>query len=222
VAGEPTIPVWVVSHGWHTGLAVPARNVPCQLRPEPDRDPPAEYVEVGWGERDFYQARDPTSGLAVRAAVWPSASTLHVATFDRPPTAAFPRAEIVDRIAVSVANRVITQSDLERQIRVTAFQNDKNPNFSSANKRVVAEKMIEQKLIQRELENSRYPVPSPEELAHRDALRNPVELGVDVGGVGGARPVELDEGVEVGRLCRPDRHGRRCHGLVSRFSIARS
>jgi len=95
-AGEATIPVWVVNHGWHTGLAVPARGVPCQLRPEPDRDPRAEYVEVGWGQRDFYQAHEPTSGLAVRAAVWPAASALHVAAFDRPPTEAFPTAEIVE------------------------------------------------------------------------------------------------------------------------------
>src|SRR5262249_46473216 len=83
-AGDPPIPVWVVNPGWHPGLAVPARGVPCQLRSEPDRDSRAEYVEVGWGQRDFYQAREPTSGLAVRAAVWPSASALHVAGFDRP------------------------------------------------------------------------------------------------------------------------------------------
>lgn len=75
------------------------------------------------------------------------------------------RAEIIDRIAVSVANRVVTQSDLERQIRVVAFQNGKPPDFSSENKHAVAEKMIEQKLIQRELENSRYPVPAPADLA---------------------------------------------------------
>ena len=75
------------------------------------------------------------------------------------------RAEIIDRIAVSVANRVITQSDLERQIRVVAFQNGKPPDFSATNKHAVAEKMIEQKLIQRELENSRYPVPLPADLA---------------------------------------------------------
>ena len=74
------------------------------------------------------------------------------------------RAEIIDRIAVSVGNRVITQSDLERQIRVIAFQNGKQPDFSAANKHAVANKMIEQKLIQRELENSRYPAPEPAEL----------------------------------------------------------
>jgi hypothetical protein len=74
-------------------------------------------------------------------------------------------AEIVDRIAVSVGNRVITQSDLERQIRVIAFQNGKDPDFSAANKHAVAQKMIEQKLIQREIENSRYPATSPADLA---------------------------------------------------------
>jgi peptidyl-prolyl cis-trans isomerase SurA len=73
-------------------------------------------------------------------------------------------AEIIDRIAVSVGNRVITQSDLERQIRVIAFQNGTKPDFSSANKHAVVDKMIQQKIIQRELENSRYPLPLPAEL----------------------------------------------------------
>lgn len=75
------------------------------------------------------------------------------------------RAEVIDRIAVSVGNRVITESDLNRQIRVVAFQNGVKPDFSPANRRATAEKMIEQKLIERELENSRYPLPSAAELA---------------------------------------------------------
>jgi hypothetical protein len=75
------------------------------------------------------------------------------------------RAEIIDRIAVSVGNRVITQSDLDRQIRVIAFQNGVKPDLSPANKRAVADKMIQQKLIERELESSRYPRPLPADLA---------------------------------------------------------
>jgi len=73
-------------------------------------------------------------------------------------------AELIDRIAVSVGNRVITQNDLERQIRVVAFQNGVKPDLSPANKRAVAEKMIQQKLIQIDLETSRYPQPVPAEL----------------------------------------------------------
>ena len=70
-------------------------------------------------------------------------------------------ADIIDRIAVSVGDRVITTSDLDREIRVTAFLNGVKPDFSPANKRATADRMIEQKLVERELENGRYPTPQP-------------------------------------------------------------
>jgi hypothetical protein len=63
-----------------------------------------------------------------------------------------------------VGNRVITQSDLERQIRVIAFQNGAKPDFSPANKHAVADKMVQQKIVQAELESSRYPLPVAAEL----------------------------------------------------------
>ena len=75
------------------------------------------------------------------------------------------RAEIIDRVAVSVGNRVITASDLDRQIRVAAFQDGVPPDFSPAAKRATADRMVEQKLIQLELANSRYPLPTAAELA---------------------------------------------------------
>ena len=73
-------------------------------------------------------------------------------------------ADIIDRVAVSVGNRVITTSDLDRQIRVVAFQDGVKPDFSPAARRAAAERMVDQKLIQRELANSRYPVPAAAEL----------------------------------------------------------
>jgi len=73
--------------------------------------------------------------------------------------------EIVDRIAVSVGRRVITQSDLDRAIRVAAFQDGVKLDFGAARKKAVAQALIEQKLVQIELENSRYPLPDAAELA---------------------------------------------------------
>ena len=78
--------------------------------------------------------------------------------------AALLRADLLDRIAVSVGNRVITARDLDREIRVTAFLNGARPDFSAAAKRATADRMIEQKLIRRELETSRYPVPAASEV----------------------------------------------------------
>ena len=74
------------------------------------------------------------------------------------------RAEIIDRVAVAVGNRVITATDLDRQLRVTAFQDGVPLDFSPAAKRAMAERMVEQRLIEQELVNSRYPVPSAAEL----------------------------------------------------------
>ena len=42
------------------------------------------------------------------------------------------RGEIIDRIAVSVGNRVIAESDLNREIRVAAFLDGVKPDFSPA------------------------------------------------------------------------------------------
>jgi hypothetical protein len=75
------------------------------------------------------------------------------------------RGEIIDRIAVSVGNRVIAESDLNREIRVAAFLDGVKPDFSPAGKRATAQRMVEQVLIRRELETSRYPVPSAAEVA---------------------------------------------------------
>ena len=74
-------------------------------------------------------------------------------------------AEIIDRIAVSVGNRVITESDLDREIRVTAFLNGVQPDFSPAGKRATAHAHGGAGAHPAELETSRYPVPSAAEVA---------------------------------------------------------
>jgi len=78
--------------------------------------------------------------------------------------ATFASGAIIDRIAVSVGNHVITSSDIEREIRVTAFLNGQPPDLSPASKRAAAERMVEQRLVRHELETSRYPVPQPAEI----------------------------------------------------------
>jgi hypothetical protein len=71
------------------------------------------------------------------------------------------RAEIIDRVAVSVGSSAIAASDIEREIRITAFLNGVTPDLSAKSKRATADRMVEQKLIRHELELSRYPSPDP-------------------------------------------------------------
>jgi hypothetical protein len=72
--------------------------------------------------------------------------------------------EIIDRIAVSVGNQAITTSDLDREIRIEAFLNRSQPDFSPASRHTTADRLVEQRLIQRELDNSRYPPPAASEI----------------------------------------------------------
>jgi hypothetical protein len=73
------------------------------------------------------------------------------------------RAEIIDRIAISVGSTVTTAGEVDRAIRVTAFQNGVRPNFRPASRRETAQRLVDQKLVRREMELSRYPQPDPSE-----------------------------------------------------------
>jgi hypothetical protein len=70
---------------------------------------------------------------------------------------------VIDRIAVSVGNTVITASDIDREVRVTAFQSGVKPDLSPTNRRATAGRLVEQKLIRREMEQSHYPLPDAAE-----------------------------------------------------------
>jgi hypothetical protein len=77
--------------------------------------------------------------------------------------AAGARGKTIDRIAVSVGNRVITETDVDREIRITALLNNEKADFSPAKKRAAAERMVDQTLVRSELEASRYLPPSAAE-----------------------------------------------------------
>ncbi len=87
--------IHVVNHGWHTGIVIRRGDIPANLWPEHRQAPPGEFLEVGWGEREFYQSRDPGLWLALRAALWPSSSVLHLVGFNGPVTERFPYSEII-------------------------------------------------------------------------------------------------------------------------------
>ena len=65
---------------------------------------------------------------------------------------------------MSVGKSVITTSDIERQIRVSAFLDARQARSQPGQSEGIADRMVEQKLIRRELETSRFPVPSASEV----------------------------------------------------------
>jgi len=85
----------LVSHGWHTGIVIRLRDLPPDAWPEIADFPNTEYVEVGWGDRDFYQAPEPGAWLALKAALIPGPGVLHLVSFRLPAREYFPSSEVI-------------------------------------------------------------------------------------------------------------------------------
>jgi uncharacterized protein (TIGR02117 family) len=93
--GGPVVTVYLVAHDGHTGIAVPRADIPAGLWPESREFPQAEYLEVGWGNRDYYYGRN--QGLwGTLNAVLPSPSVLHVAGFRSSPPDDYRANEIIE------------------------------------------------------------------------------------------------------------------------------
>ena len=111
--GAGTIEIVVVSNGYHAGVALPraalaeyasARGYPS-LTEVTQRFASFDWIEFGWGDREFYQSV-PTVGdlslpLALRALFSPgNTSVLHVVGIRGDPASMFTEAELV-RIPLS-------------------------------------------------------------------------------------------------------------------------
>jgi len=67
------------------------------------------------------------------------------------------RAVVVDRIAISVGDKIISASEIDLRIRLSAFQNRERADLSLASRRHAAEELVDQKLIEREMDVGHYP-----------------------------------------------------------------
>jgi uncharacterized protein (TIGR02117 family) len=88
--------VYLVGHGWHVGLVVKREEVAPGVWPESRELGLFRYVEVGWGDGDYYPAARGTPALALKAAFRSTSSVLHVVAFDLPVEQYFPTSPIVE------------------------------------------------------------------------------------------------------------------------------
>jgi len=93
--GQPHETVYVVNHGGHTGLVFEKDKLSKQAKPPCEQFKGSRYIEVGWGDEGFYQAQRVTSGVALRAVLWPTTTVLHIVGMDRPAQQYFTRSGII-------------------------------------------------------------------------------------------------------------------------------
>jgi uncharacterized protein (TIGR02117 family) len=93
--------VYVVRRGWHTGVALATADWPQRDWPLLSSFADARYLEFGWGDAAFYQADKPTVGMALAAALWPSATVVEVVPLQAAPPLG---ADDYESVALHVSN----------------------------------------------------------------------------------------------------------------------
>ena len=86
--------VYVVSHGWHTGFVIPAPEIQGVIPELEQRFGNTPYIEFGWGDKGFYQAKETTLGLTLRAIFWPTESVVHSVAVPQKVEEYFPNSEV--------------------------------------------------------------------------------------------------------------------------------
>ena len=66
------------------------------------------------------------------------------------------RAAIIDRVAIVVASAVITDSDIDRDIRIVDFLNRETARFDLAARREAANRLVDQAIIRAEMKTGDY------------------------------------------------------------------
>jgi uncharacterized protein (TIGR02117 family) len=107
-AGEATVRVFVVSHGYHAGIVLPRATLAeaasgrgyAALVAVATRFAAFPFLEIGWGDEEFYRSvptiASVTVPMAARALFLPgNRSVLHVVGLSSPPRAALPLADII-------------------------------------------------------------------------------------------------------------------------------
>ena len=66
-------------------------------------------------------------------------------------------AVVVDRIAISAGNKVITDSAISLRLRLSAFENGDKPDQGLAARKRAADLLIDQRIVEREMDVGHYP-----------------------------------------------------------------
>ena len=92
--------VFVTQHGdasgnEHTGIIIAAKDLEADSPFLTERFDNPKYYEIGWGEKDYYQAKHKTPDLEMKALYWPTKTAIHIVALRKEPAVHFPKAEVI-------------------------------------------------------------------------------------------------------------------------------
>lgn len=113
--GPRTRLIYVISNGWHTAIVVPAPAlIATNALPEIADFPGAAFLEFGWGDRIYYQAKEKTFEITFIAALIPTPAIMHMAALQAPPED--------DGSGLEVISVKLTEPGFQRFVKVLAAE----------------------------------------------------------------------------------------------------
>ena len=95
-AGANSRAALLVHNGWHAAIVVRATDVVAGALPELSDFPEVEYLEISWGDAEYFPAPDAGVFAALKAALWSSGSVIHIVGFSGSIEKTYPGAEIIE------------------------------------------------------------------------------------------------------------------------------
>lgn len=88
------VPVYIISHGWHTGIAV-QKDYICNELPDDEQIPNGNYLMFEWGDGRYFPHEDPGFGLLLRAALLPTSSVIQITGLISRPDRSFSNSRVI-------------------------------------------------------------------------------------------------------------------------------
>lgn len=76
--------IYIVQRSWHTGIVLKVDSVPEEIWPEIKQYKDYEFIDVGWGDEEFYQVPGFNLFSAMQAVLIPTPSTIIVNAVSNP------------------------------------------------------------------------------------------------------------------------------------------
>lgn len=74
--------IFVVNNGWHSGIIVKVEDINRSVLDLEESFKGFEYIEIGWGDEEFYKSKDPSIWMTLKAAIIPTSSVMHVRAYN--------------------------------------------------------------------------------------------------------------------------------------------
>ena len=97
--------LYIVRHGWHTGIVIPSYQITSVLPSLRHRFGDVPFIEFGWGDKGFYQSEKITAKLALKAMFIPTESVIHAVAVQDSPELYFSQSEVIKLCLTAEENK---------------------------------------------------------------------------------------------------------------------